>query len=105
MDESHEPTPSAPQTDDQQGVSPRDAERASLRSLRDHVARAVEEIVRLRAQNKSLARRLAEYDAAGNGPSLHLDEGVNVDDLKKRIASFISSIDNYLGETEDADSR
>jgi hypothetical protein len=71
-----------------------------LRSLRDHVARAVEEIVRLRAQNKSLARRLAEFESASGGQPSILDEGVDVGELKARISSFIASIDAYLAKNE-----
>ena len=81
-------------------LSPREAERASLKKLRDHVARVVEEIVRLRAQNKSLARRLAEFEASSRGSTFVPDEGVDVNELKSKIASFVSSIDAYLAETE-----
>jgi hypothetical protein len=81
-------------------ISPREVERASLKTLRDNVARAVEEIVRLRAQNKSLARRLAEFEASGGGSTIVLDEGIDVNELKSKIASFVSSIDAYLAETD-----
>lgn len=77
-------------------------ERASLKSLRDHVARAVEEIVRLRAQNKSLIRRLAEFEAPHGLQAPIFDEGMDVQELKQKIGSFISSIDEYLAEADEA---
>ncbi|MGA7305361.1 MAG: hypothetical protein WBW88_10825 [Rhodothermales bacterium] len=83
------------------GLSPRETEQASLRSLRDHVAKAVEEIVRLRAQNKSLVRRLAESEASGGISTGVFDEGTDIHELKAKISSFITSIDSYLAETDD----
>lgn len=82
-------------------LTPREMERASLRLLRDHVSRAVEEIVRLRAQNKSLARRLAEFESSGGASAPVFEDRSDVNELKSKITSFVSSIDAYLAENEE----
>ena len=104
MDDSRhasKPEGEAVQAADLSSPSLRQLERASLKSLRDHVSKAVEEIVRLRAQNKSLARRLAEFEAAGGGSGLILEEGIDVQELRSRISSFITTIDAYLSTSDE----
>lgn len=105
MDDSNRPSTPDRTVDDAgsaSGLSPREAERESLRALREHVTGAVEEIVRLRAQNKSLARRLSEFEAQSGGTaSVFTDEG-DVTELKAKLSSFIASIDAYLGDSEEA---
>jgi len=104
MDDSRHPSESEPEPGKapaSSGPSQREIERAALKSLREHVAKAVEEIVRLRAQNKSLIRRLAEFEAASGAQVSVFDEGTDVQELRAKIGSFISSIDKYLAETDE----
>ena len=71
----------------------------SLTSLRSYVSKAVDEIVRLRAQNTSLARRLAELESAPSG-GIQVG-GSDPEELRATITGFIDSIDRYLAEMDD----
>lgn len=70
----------------------------SLRQLRDRVEAAVREIKHLRQQNRKLAERIAELEAASDmKPTtavLTFDE--DEQELLDRINKFIKTIDNYL---------
>jgi hypothetical protein len=77
-------------------------EHESLSALRDYVSKAVDEIVRLRAQNSALARRLSQLELAEGGGGLDLGEVGDPEELRATISGFIDSIDRYLAaEFED----
>ena len=67
----------------------------SLASLRDHVSKAVDEIVRLRAQNTALARRLSQLESDDGGGTIEFG-GSDVEELRAKITGFIDTIDHYL---------
>ena len=75
------------------------SEQESLVSLRDHVSKAVDEIVRLRAQNKALARRLSTLESDGDGAAINVG-GADPEELRATITGFIDSIDRYLAERD-----
>jgi len=76
-------------------------EHESLTALRDHVSRAVDEIVRLRAQNTALARRLSELDSGSDGAAVNLAGATDPEELRGRITGFIDAIDLYLASDKD----
>ncbi len=67
----------------------------SLAALRDHVSKAVDEIVRLRAQNTALARRLSQLESDDGGGTIEFG-GSDVEELRAKITGFIDTIDRYL---------
>lgn len=73
----------------------------SLTALRDHVSRAVDEIVRLRAQNTALARRLSELDSGPDGVAVNLAGTTDPEEFRATITGFIDAIDLYLASDED----
>ena len=75
----------------------------SLLALRDHVSRAVDEIVRLRAQNTALARRLSALDSDTEGAGVNLAGETDPEELRATITGFIDSIDRYLSSDDDDD--
>ena len=79
------------------------SEQESLIALREHVSKAVDEIVRLRAQNTSLARRLSEIENTAGGGSLNIAGATDPEELRATITGFIDSIDRYLSEDFDED--
>ena len=65
----------------------------ALARLRDRVGAAVEEIERLRAENKALAERVAELeDRPATG--LGFDEDPEV--LKKKVRRFLDAVDRAI---------
>lgn len=78
-------------------------EKESLSALRDHVSKAVDEIVRLRAQNRSLARRLSQLESGAAGPTINFAGATDPEELRTTIGGFIDSIDRYLSAANDDD--
>ncbi len=79
-------------------------EHESLNALREHVSKAVDEIVRLRAQNTSLARRLSQLESDGSSEAIAIGGTTNPDELRATISGFIDSIDRYLAGNDRANS-
>ncbi|MFV1980607.1 MAG: hypothetical protein ACC655_05575 [Rhodothermia bacterium] len=80
-------------------------EQESLSALRDHVSRAVDEIVRLRAQNNALARRLSKLESDSGGVAINLAGATDPEELRSTITGFIDAIDRYLASDDDGDDR
>ena len=78
-------------------------EQESLSALRDHVSRAVDEIVRLRAQNAALARRLSQLESGPESVSINLAGASDPEELRATISGFIDAIDRYLADDDDDD--
>lgn len=72
------------------------SEQESLAHLRDYVSKAVDEIVRLRAQNTALARRLSQLESGPSGSPIELAGTSDPEELRATIQGFIDSIDTYL---------
>jgi hypothetical protein len=79
-------------------------ERESLTHLRDYVSKAVDEIVRLRAQNTALARRLSQLESGSNSSSIELVGTADPEELRTTISGFIDAIDRYLAGDDVDDS-
>jgi len=74
----------------------------SLRRLRDRITKAVDELGRLREENRKLEERILELE---RGPVWDVDETlVKISDtpehLRKRMDTFIAAIDTYLAKNE-----
>lgn len=78
-------------------------EKESLAALRDYVSKAVDEVVRLRAQNKALARRLSQLESDGGGGEINVGGISDPEELRSTITGFIDSIDRYLSDDLDGD--
>lgn len=80
------------------------AQRPALERLRRQVHRAVEEIERLRAENRALQQRVQELEAR---PAIGEDQAfLTLDDpdaLRAQIEGFIETIDAYLAERDPSD--
>jgi hypothetical protein len=84
-------------------VPPPPAEWRALSRLRERVEDAVREVERLRAQNASLARRVAELQeglGADEAPGLAFPGGADPDALRAKIQGFIDAIDEVLAAPE-----
>jgi hypothetical protein len=79
-------------------------ERESLAHLRDYVSKAVDEIVRLRAQNTALARRLSQLESSPGGSSIELAGTADPEELRTTISGFIDAIDRHLAGDDVDDS-
>lgn len=77
------------------------SDRESLSQLRDYVTKAVDEIVRLRAQNTSLARRLANIESDSGDGSVTIDGISDPEELRATISGFIDAIDRHLEALDD----
>ena len=77
------------------------SELESLTALREYVSKAVDEIVRLRAQNTALARRLSDIEDSGGSGNFNIAGATSPDELRARITGFIDAIDRYLSEEDD----
>lgn len=81
------------------------SEQEALSALRDHVSKAVDEIVRLRAQNHALARRLSHIEAGAPGaPAINIAGASDPDELRTTISGFIETIDRFLMSDADGNS-
>lgn len=74
----------------------------SLRRLRDRITKAVDELGRLREENRKLAERIEELE---RGPIGDADEtlvkiGETPSHLRQRLDAFIGAIDAYLAKNE-----
>jgi len=78
-------------------------EQESLSALRDHVSKAVDEIVRLRAQNTSLARRLSQLESGSDRTAINIAGSTDPEELRTTIGGFIDSIDRYLAAADNDD--
>lgn len=76
-------------------------EQESLAALREYVSKAVDEIVRLRAQNKALARRLSQLESKQGAAAIDLAGADDPEELRATISGFIDAIDRYITETAD----
>jgi hypothetical protein len=77
------------------GTTPRSG-KESLSALRDHVSRAVDEIVRLRAQNAALVRRLSKVESGTEGTAINLAGATDPEEFRATVTGFVDSIDRYL---------
>lgn len=68
----------------------------ALRRLRDRVETAAQEIERLRAENASLAARVAELQ--DGDPGGLLAPGESPEALRARVEAFIATLDRVLAE-------
>lgn len=75
-------------------------EQESLTALREYVSKAVDEIVRLRAQNKALARRLSQLESNQGAAPVDLAGVDDPEELRATISGFIDAIDRFLTETD-----
>ena len=74
----------------------------SLRQLRDRVRKAVEELGRLREENRKLAERITVLErgpVAEDGESL-VKVPETPEHLRQRLDAFITAIDVYLSKNE-----
>lgn len=79
------------------------SDRESLSQLRDYVTKAVDEIVRLRAQNTSLARRLSNIESDSAEGSVTIGGISDPEELRATIGGFIDAIDRHLEALDDDD--
>ena len=70
-----------------------------LRRLRGRVEAAALEIERLRGENETLARRVAELQE-GDGEGMLLEAGESRDQLRARVEAFIATLDRVLADDE-----
>ena len=74
----------------------------SLRQLRDRIRKAVDELGRLREENRKLAERIVELERGpvGDPDETLLKIGEAPDQLRERLDAYIGAIDAYLAKNE-----
>lgn len=74
----------------------------SLRKLRDRVRKAVDELGRLREENRKLAERIVELERGpvGDDNETLVKLSETPDNLRNRLDAFISAIDAHLAKNE-----